>query len=72
MGRRNGSKTYHGLGSLPTECRVSLINAMAGQMDQARPDAPDHINGLIERVTFHNEESGFAVLQVKAKSLPLP
>ncbi len=41
-------------------------------MDQARPDAPDHINGLIERVTFHNEESGFAVLQVKAKSLPLP
>lgn len=32
------------------------------------PDSPqDALVGLIERVTFHNEESGFAVLKVKAK-----
>jgi len=28
---------------------------------------PETISGLVERVTFHNEENGFAVLQVKAK-----
>ena len=27
----------------------------------------DGITGLIERVTFHSEETGFAVLRVKAK-----
>ena len=25
------------------------------------------LNGLIERVTFHNQETGFCVLKVKAK-----
>jgi exodeoxyribonuclease V alpha subunit len=28
---------------------------------------PDSLSGLIERVTFHNEDTGFAVLKVKAK-----
>jgi exodeoxyribonuclease V alpha subunit len=27
----------------------------------------ESVSGLVERVTFHNEENGFAVLQVKAK-----
>jgi exodeoxyribonuclease V alpha subunit len=27
----------------------------------------EHVSGLIERVTFHNEESGFCVLRVKAR-----
>ena len=27
----------------------------------------ESLSGLIERVTFHNDENGFAVLQVKAK-----
>lgn len=27
----------------------------------------ESLSGLIERVTFHNEESGFAVMKVKAK-----
>jgi len=33
------------------------------------PNAPqlDAVSGLIERVTFHNEENGFAVLRVKAR-----
>jgi len=29
--------------------------------------APEALSGLIERVTFFNEENGFAVLKVKAK-----
>ena len=29
--------------------------------------SPESLSGLIERVTFHNEENGFAVLRVKAK-----
>lgn len=27
----------------------------------------DHVTGLIERVTFHSPESGFAVLRVKVR-----
>ena len=30
-----------------------------------RKPATEEISGLIERVTFHNEESGFCVLRVK-------
>jgi exodeoxyribonuclease V alpha subunit len=32
-----------------------------------RRPATEQISGLIERVTFHNDESGFCVLRVKAK-----
>lgn len=28
---------------------------------------PDSLNGLIERVTYHNPEIGFAVLKVKVR-----
>ena len=31
------------------------------------PGPPESLSGLIERVTFFNEENGFAVLKVKAK-----
>src|SRR5512137_2425967 len=31
------------------------------------PSPSDSLSGLIERVTFFNEENGFAVLKVKAK-----
>jgi hypothetical protein len=29
------------------------------------PTTVEHLTGLIERVTFHNAETGFAVMQVK-------
>jgi len=32
-----------------------------------REDRFEHVTGLIERVTFHNPESGFAVLRVKVR-----
>jgi exodeoxyribonuclease V alpha subunit len=32
-----------------------------------KPNPEDGLAGLIERVTFHNEETGFAVLRVKVK-----
>ncbi len=35
-------------------------------MTAARPR--EHISGLVERVTFHSEESGFCVLRVKVRS----
>jgi exodeoxyribonuclease V alpha subunit len=34
--------------------------------DPSQP-APESLSGLIERVTFHNEETGFAVLRVKVQ-----
>src|SRR3954451_23951508 len=34
-----------------------------------RPDALEPLHGLIERVTFHNPDSGFAVLQVKVRGM---
>src|ERR1039458_6634716 len=42
---------------------------MGDQMDQSRPDSLEHLNGLIERVAFHNTETGFAVMQVKVRGM---
>ena len=39
---------------------------MTAALEQ-RTDAPDHVQGMIERITFHNGETGFAVLQVKVR-----
>ncbi len=36
-------------------------------MPDAAPTVPDSLSGLIERVTFFNEENGYAVLKVNAK-----
>ena len=38
---------------------------MNAAIPERRP-ATEEISGLIERVTFHNDESGFCVLRVKA------
>ena len=38
----------------------------AAAIPERRP-ATEEISGLIERVTFHNEENGFCVLRVKAR-----
>ena len=37
---------------------------MNAAIPERRP-ATEEISGLIERVTFHNDESGFCVLRVK-------
>ena len=39
---------------------------MNAPMPERRP-ATEEISGVIERVTFHNDESGFCVLRVKAR-----
>ena len=41
-------------------------NQMNAAIPERRP-ATEEICGLIERVTFHNDESGFCVLRVKAR-----
>ncbi|MGA7770195.1 MAG: helix-hairpin-helix domain-containing protein [Candidatus Sulfotelmatobacter sp.] len=41
-------------------------NQMTAAISERRP-ATEEISGLIERVTFHNDESGFCVLRVKAR-----
>ena len=54
---------------------IEAIDAIRGkitpnQMNAAIPErrpATEEISGLIERVTFHNDESGFCVLRVKAR-----
>jgi exodeoxyribonuclease V alpha subunit len=38
-----------------------------GLKNQPRAAQPESLSGLIERVTFFNEENGYAVLKVKAK-----
>ena len=37
------------------------------QPQPAAATQPDQIAGLVERVTFHNDESGFCVLRIKAR-----
>ncbi|MGA7929156.1 MAG: hypothetical protein WCA20_24545 [Candidatus Sulfotelmatobacter sp.] len=39
---------------------------MNAAIPERRP-ATEEISGVIERVTFHNDESGFCVLRVKAR-----
>jgi exodeoxyribonuclease V alpha subunit len=34
---------------------------------QPAPDRENLLAGLVERVTFHNEDSGFCVLRVEAR-----
>lgn len=52
---------------------VLLVNTkslvQSHDMDGARPetDAADALNGLVERVTFHNPENGFCVLRAKVR-----
>jgi len=47
----------------PWENEFPRMNAA---IPERRP-ATEEISGLIERVTYHNEESGFCVLRVKAR-----
>jgi hypothetical protein len=39
---------------------------MSAAIPERRP-APEEISGVIERVTFHNDESGFCAMRVKAR-----
>ncbi|HEY0790709.1 MAG TPA: ATP-dependent RecD-like DNA helicase [Chthoniobacterales bacterium] len=47
------------------------IMAVSASLDEHRSEAPgpssDGLSGLVERVTFHSEDTGFAVLRVKVK-----
>ncbi len=41
--------------------------------DDAKAQPPlDHVTGVVERVTFHSEESGFSVLRVRVRGRPAP
>ena len=40
---------------------------MHSQQPQQAEAQPEQIAGLVERVAFHNDESGFCVLRVKAR-----
>jgi hypothetical protein len=42
---------------------------MNAAIPERRP-ATEEISGVIERVTFHNDDSGFCVLRVKARGQP--
>ena len=41
--------------------------AVRDEIEADRESGADILAGLVERVTFHNEENGFAVLRVKAR-----
>ena len=43
------------------------MSASATASSQTARPAPETISGMVERVTFQSEESGFSVLKVKAK-----
>jgi hypothetical protein len=60
--RRIGFLRGHARHGRPCENEAPMNSAIP----QRRP-ATEEISGLIERVTFHNDESGFCVLRVKAR-----
>ena len=49
--------------------RAAASNAGRGMSAAAssRPEETEGLAGLVERVTFHSQESGFCVLRVKAR-----
>jgi exodeoxyribonuclease V alpha subunit len=47
-------------------CGAEVQISTMGQIASTRP-ATELLAGLVERVTFHNEEKGFCVLRVKAR-----
>ncbi len=52
-------------GSLGVRCRIEPLDVPTTALS---PSAPTEVlSGLVERVTFHNQESGFCVLRVKAR-----
>lgn len=44
-----------------------MTSVMTGKSENKPHGATEQLSGLIERVTFHSDESGFCVLRVKAK-----
>ena len=54
------------VGMLQTAHGKMNPHSMNAAIPERRP-ATEEISGLIERVTFHNDESGFCVLRVKAR-----
>ncbi len=47
-----------------TRPRLTWTHDMTGSASRAELD---HLSGLVERVTFHNGDSGFCVLRLKVK-----
>ncbi len=45
---------------------IQLNTFMPGHSEQSQTPM-DHLGGLVERVTFHNEQNGFCVLRLKVK-----
>jgi len=43
------------------------VPKLSAPTQNASPVQPESLSGLIERVTFANQDSGFSVLKVKAK-----
>src|SRR5208337_5631461 len=50
----------------PHPTRTAIIQPMAPSPSSTRPDR-EVLAGTVERVTFHNAESGFCVLRIKAR-----
>src|ERR1035437_6305794 len=46
-----------------------MMSACLGTIPAMTNPVLEHLTGLIERVTFHNLETGFGVLQVKVRGL---
>jgi hypothetical protein len=72
MSTRTGERVSYSIIRPPTLPQISLhpwqneSPIMTAAMQERRP-ATEQISGVIERVTFHNDDSGFCVLRVKTK-----
>ena len=53
--------------TVPCTTLACMTTAITGKSDGKPHSTTEKLSGVIERVTFHSEESGFCVLQVKVK-----
>ena len=53
--------------NLPAAGRHATLSGMSSVPALATSTPTENLAGLVERVTFHNEENGFCVLRFKAR-----
>ena len=63
LGSRHGSSPHRAVEAVGPRSRMT-----SNMKQQPQSSTQEVLAGLVERVTFHNDENGFCVLRVKARS----
>ena len=66
-GQGQGSRQWQGSGQVQGPGQGAVQGTVQGAEQGERKGRLDELSGLLERVTYHNEETGYCVLRIKVK-----